>query len=319
MQIQIQGFAGSILVSLQNDFEVLIGSIGAIDVNVVVFRPAGSIVISGYRRVSSTAGTAVVQIPFHNAQRTAVLVAAVVVGDGDISSIRHVNFVGITVFHGNGQLLLGVEFHKRGQQPVIAVLGDGDQLGVGEINTCNIFDIQRHLELLKNLGQLNAGLTGDGELCAAKGEIHGKGSKRGETIGLKGDAVGAGDFGIDGADVSVVIHVDNIHGVILVQLHIGNLQLHADRLRGLPVSICQILNGDVPDEQPGILALALLGDKAFHGSGSILVGDSNAQRTALRNAGNTDSGILHGYRILAGQIAVQQSGQFCELGLVGPA
>ena len=213
--------------------------------------------------------------------------------------IRHLDIIDRAVIHGDGQLFLSIKGNQRGQQPIaVSLLRHRDQIIIRKGHIRHIGHAQGHFQLIEQLRQQNAGLTGNRKLHALIIKIHRKAGKGREAGGGEGDPAILGRRGIDIICLAVVTDVDDQHLGILVQLHAGNGHFHSNRSsKGLPVAAIVILHGNIPHEQLAGSGITLpLSQKLFNSyrsrgstGGTGLHDRRNGHTAAHRNTADADA------------------------------
>ena len=210
-------------------------------------------------------------------------------------SIGDLDLIDAAVLHGNGQVLSGSESLQRGQKPVPFQLGHADQRVIRKGDAYHIRRIQGHLQMIKQLRDLNFRQALNGVECSAIFKVNGKAAEGREAFRFKYDGALVIDLGLDGAGVTLVIHMDHIDSGMLVQLHIRDGQLHLDRgAIGLPIVTLPVLHRNVVQEDL-LRVVAQLIDLIFHSVRCLLRGILNRQRASFgdTNCINGDIADLH--------------------------
>ena len=279
LQVDLQNTAFD-TVNLTVDHPVMLISVRVF----FTFRLIAMVHIHGNDAVVGT-GTVCLQIPVRN--RTVIIVKGYdrSVGIGDL------DFKDLTVVHGDGQLLDTGKGHQRNQIPVPLQLFDLDQFRIAERHIGHILCVQRHLQLLKQLRQLDALHTVDGELSTVILKVHGEAGEGREAGSLESDLAVFGDFCFDGAGYTVIVHMDHIDLGIPMQLLAGQLQFHLNTEIRLPIFTFDILHRDIIGEKLGV-ALAALSNIFIDDFFDLIGCFRNGQRAILRNALDFDGGAV---------------------------
>ena len=178
----------------------------------------------------------------------------------------------------------------------------------------------RNTQLLEQLGQVNAALTGNRVLDTLILKVHGICREGREAGGFKGDLAIGRDLSGDLSGITLVIHVDHIDRSILVQLHTGNLQLQLhSRAIGLPLLTGSGLDGDIPLEQLLCAAVTQRGDIVLHRSLSRRRRSRDVQGAELRNVHSGDLSTIDRDGILRKGTGAEPLLQLHQLGVIRPA
>ena len=266
-----------------------------IQVSIAVSKPLNTIVVVGIRIGKIVFIVTIKAAATYNHIRQICTVLSATIG---ISNVYHIY---VAILHGNGKLLLGIEGFQGGQQPILGELLNGNQRFIGEGNILYIHHLQGHMQIEEQLGQVNIQQTSEGIVSGTILEVNGKAAKGGEAAGFEDDVAIGIHFTLDGTDITLIVHVENLNQRILGQVHLGEGQLHLDiGAVGLPVAAFVVLHGDVVQED----LLRVLGQnihRILNCFYSFLGRLLNRQRASLGQAVGIDGGAIDGSRSEAGE------------------